>query len=188
MNAITQAVADNSTLVATTAWVKLQNYLTSSATPTTVNNFVGLTITFNKSLNGNNGVFTTTMATAAYIYTRTLNGVSTVSIGWQPTGFMPIAAVHCINTIYFTPNGGSQTVSNYCVLATLNGPAPTSLPTLININMYQGTNGYIGTQLEGYGAIVQNINLTTYSVIFVSYTVFALNTQYCYDSFSFVYE
>ena len=189
VNGITPATADNSTQFATTAWVKLQNYLTTTnTTPTTVNNFVGLTITFNKSLNGNNGVFTTTMATAAYIYTRTLNGVSTVSIGWQPTGFMPIASVHCINTIYFTPNGGSQTVSNYCVLATLNGPAPTSLPTLININMYEGTNGYIGTKLEGYGAIVQNINLTTYSVIFVSYTVFALNTQYCYDPFSFVYE
>jgi hypothetical protein len=132
-----------------------------------------------------NGVtFTSTVTTATTITTNTINGTSVVNVDWITTASLfPLSAPLEISSVTTSGSAYSTTI----VIAQLNGPTPSNnLTTAFNINMYLGVAGSIGTQINGYGAIVQAG--TSYYVVFTSFTNIAPSTPICFTPFNFSYQ
>lgn len=130
--------------------------------------------------------FTSLLTTATCIYSNTINGTTTVNVGWQTqqATVFPLASVLEIASVTTNNLAVSVTVP----IAQLNGPPPSNNTLLaFNINMYLGESGNIGNQIKGYGGVVQATDLSYY-IVFASYTDIPTNTNICFDPFQFSYQ
>ena len=113
-----------------------------------------------------------------------INGTNIVNLGLimnTPPSYSP-----AVGTVSFVPTGGTAQATNIAVLSTLYGNAPTNIQSVFNINAY---NYSTGVPIKGYGTILQSASSsTTYAIVFVGYTNFALNTLYAFDPFQFSYH
>lgn len=121
------------------------------------------------------------------IFTNTINGVSTVNIDWAtsstyPGSVLPVTAPLQIGNL----QAAGSTFPNICPIASLNGPAPSNnLCISFPINVYSGA-GSSGAKLNGYGAVVKDIN-NVYWVVFASYAN-SFTTPISFDPFQFSYQ
>ena len=140
------------------------------------------TITFTAF--GTTAQYSSTIVTATYIYTNSINGVNTVSVGWQTVGVTPLTAPLEISSTTFTGN----TFTTIVPIAQLNGPAPSNSQNIsFTIDMYLGTSGSIGNQIKGYGGITKDSN-NNYWIVFVSFSNININTAICFSPFNFSYQ
>ena len=151
-----------------------------------ISTFLGVTLTMTIS---GVGVFSTTYASQSNITSRTINGVTSVSVGGPITSgfFLPFATPIQINNTQLTPNTAPTQATTYCLIGQLNGPAPKSVPMYFAMKMYEGTTTAVGSPIAGFGTLALATN-GSYYMVFTAYDNFPLNTPICYDPFSFVYE
>lgn len=151
-----------------------------------VSNFFGVNPTMTIS---GVGVFSTTYASQATITSRTINGVTSVSVGnpLPSSTPLPFSTPLQINNTQLTPNTAPAQGSTQCLIGQLNGPNPTSVPLNVTMKMYLGSSASLGSPIAGFGSLVLATN-GSYYIVFTAYSNFALNTPICYDPFSFVYE
>jgi hypothetical protein len=151
-------------------------------TSTLANTRVPQTITF--TVSGTSSTYTSNITTATYISTNTINGVNSVSVGWQTGGVTPLTAPLEISSTVLT----GSTFTNIVPIAQLNGPTPSNYSNIsFTMNMYLGTSGSIGNQLLGYGGIVKDTN-NNYWIVFASYTSIYTTTGICFSPFNFSYQ
>jgi hypothetical protein len=113
-----------------------------------------------------------------------INGTNIVNLG------LPIAltAGSLAGEVSFITTGGATQATNIAVLSQIYGSAPnaTMLNSTFNINAY---NYSTGVPISGYGTLIQSTtSSSTYAVVFVAYTNFALATIYGFDPFQFSYQ
>ena len=153
-------------------------------TSTFVGTRVPTTITFTAF--GQTATYTSNITTATYIYTNSINGVNSVSVGWQTVSanVVPSAAPLQISSTVFT----GSAFTNIVPIAQLNGPVPSNWQNIsFTINMYLGTSGSIGNQLLGYGGVAKDTN-SNYWVVFASYANINTTTAICFSPFNFSYQ
>ena len=113
-----------------------------------------------------------------------INGTNIVNLGLTtqtPPSYLP-----SVGTVSFIPTNGVAQATNIAVLSTLYGNPPTNLQSVFNIN---ARNYSSGVPIDGYGTILQSASSpTTYAIVYVAYTNFALNTVYVFDPFQFSYQ
>ena len=113
-----------------------------------------------------------------------INGTNIVNLGLiQQT---PPNSSPAVGTISFVPTGGVAQATNIAVLSLLYGNAPSNIQIVFNIN---ARNYSSGVPIHGYGTILQSASSpTTYAIVYVAYTNFAMNTLYVFDPFQFSYQ
>ena len=186
VNGITPATADNSTKFATTAWVKLQNYLTTGSL-----SYSTITVPTTNTLDNFQGNYWTQYSVRPTNSVTTLNGVTTVNIGLQVpyTGSPPSTTQILISNTFYAlgtvANPDTSQSTQYCVISPSYGATPTNTTNFFNINMYNVN----GTLIRGYGTLLKSFSTNAYSIIFVATggVVFTVNTPYTFDPFQFTY-
>lgn len=187
VNGITPATSNNSTQFATTAWVKLQNYLTTGSL-----SYSTITVPTTNTLDNFQGNYWTQYSVRPTNSVTTLNGVTTVNIGLQvPYAGSPPSTTQIVisNTFYAlgtVANPDTAQNDTFCLISPSYGATPTNTTNFFNINMYNATNG---TLIRGYGTLLKSFSTNSYSIIFVATggVVFTVNTPYTFDPFQFTY-
>ena len=180
---ITPATSDNSTLFATTAFVKAQNYITTST-----QTYSTRTIPTTNTLDNFQGNYWTSYTTRPTNSVSTLNGITTVNIGLSlpPNTNTMILISQIFYALGTVANPDVAQNTAYCVLSLSYGAIPTNATTFITINMY---NANTLTRVRGYGTLLKSYSTNSYAIIFLSTDGigFALNTPYTYEPFQFTY-
>ena len=183
VSGLTATTTDNSTLFATTAFVKAQNYLTTASL-----SYSTITVPTTNTLDNFQGNYWTQYSVRPTNSVTTLNGVTTVNIGLQgsPPSTTQISISNTFYALGTVANPDTSQSTQYCVISPSYGATPTNTTNFFNINMYNANNG---TLIRGYGTLLKSFSTNAYSIIFVATggVVFTVNTPYTFDPFQFTY-